>query len=207
MDKEQDEEDYRLYKILLLGDVAVGKSCLLLRYCENSFQESHLATIGLDFRLKTITLENNRKIRIQIWDTAGEDRFRSITRNYYKGAHGIVLIYDVTDQQSFQHIKDWVDKIKEESKEGVIIYLVGNKIDLIDKRIITNADGKKLSEEIKIKYYETSAKDSIGVNEVFENLVKDMDNFYSEQHQEEMETIHIDKKDKKKRKLRCCKQK
>jgi small GTP-binding protein len=207
MDKEQDEEDYRLYKILLLGDCAVGKSCLLLRYCENSFQESHLATIGLDFRLKTITLENNRKIRIQIWDTAGEDRFRSITRNYYKGAHGIVLIYDVTDQQSFQHIKDWVDKIKEESKEGVIIYLVGNKIDLIDKRIITNADGKKLSEEIKIKYYETSAKDSIGVNEVFENLVKDMDNFYSEQHQEEMETIHIDKKDKKKRKLRCCKQK
>ena len=207
MDKEQDEEDYRLYKILLLGDCAVGKSCLLLRYCENSFQESHLATIGLDFRLKTITLENNRKIRIQIWDTAGEDRFRSITRNYYKGAHGIVLIYDVTDQQSFQHIKDWVDKIKEESKEGVIIYLVGNKIDLIDKRIITNEDGKKLSEEIKIKYYETSAKDSIGVNEVFENLVKDMDNFYSEQHQEEMETIHIDKKDKKKRKLRCCKQK
>ena len=207
MDKEQDEEDYRLYKILLLRDCAVGKSCLLLRYCENSFQESHLATIGLDFRLKTITLENNRKIRIQIWDTAGEDRFRSITRNYYKGAHGIVLIYDVTDQQSFQHIKDWVDKIKEESKEGVIIYLVGNKIDLIDKRIITNADGKKLSEEIKIKYYETSAKDSIGVNEVFENLVKDMDNFYSEQHQEEMETIHIDKKDKKKRKLRCCKQK
>ena len=207
MDKEQDEEDYRLYKILLLGDCAVGKACLLLRYCENSFQESHLATIGLDFRLKTITLENNRKIRIQIWDTAGEDRFRSITRNYYKGAHGIVLIYDVTDQQSFQHIKDWVDKIKEESKEGVIIYLVGNKIDLIDKRIITNADGKKLSEEIKIKYYETSAKDSIGVNEVFENLVKDMDNFYSEQHQEEMETIHIDKKDKKKRKLRCCKQK
>ena len=207
MDREQDEEDYRLYKILLLGDCAVGKSCLLLRYCENSFQESHLATIGLDFRLKTITLENNRKIRIQIWDTAGEDRFRSITRNYYKGAHGIVLIYDVTDQQSFQHIKDWVDKIKEESKEGVIIYLVGNKIDLIDKRIITNGDGKKLSEEIKIKYYETSAKDSIGVNEVFENLVKDMDNFYSEQHQEEMETIHIDKKDKKKRKLRCCKQK
>ena len=207
MDKEQDEEDYRLYKILLLGDCAVGKSCLLLRYCENSFQESHLATIGLDFRLKTITLENNRKIRIQIWDTAGEDRFRSITRNYYKGAHGIVLIYDVTDQQSFQHIKDWVDKIKEESNEGVIIYLVGNKIDLIDKRIITNADGKKLSEEIKIKYYETSAKDSTGVKEVFENLVKDMDNFYSEQHQEEMETIHIDKKDKKKRKLRCCKQK
>ena len=207
MDKEQDEEDYRLYKILLLGDCAVGKSCLLLRYCENSFQESHLATIGLDFRLKTITLENNRKIRIQIWDTAGEDRFRAITKNYYKGAHGIVLIYDVTDQQSFQHIKDWVDKIKEESKEGVIIYLVGNKIDLIDKRIITNADGKKLSEEIKIKYYETSAKDSTGVKEVFENLVKDMDNFYSEQHQEEMETIHIDKKDKKKRKLRCCKQK
>ena len=204
MDKEQEEEYYRLYKILLLGDCAVGKSCLLLRYCENSFQESHLSTIGLDFRLKTINLENNRKIRIQIWDTAGEDRFRAITKNYYKGAHGIILIYDVTDQQSFQHIKDWVDKIKEESNEGVIIYLVGNKIDLIDKRIITNADGNKLAEEIKIKYYETSAKDSTGVKEVFENLV-DIDNLYSEQHKEENETIQINKKDKKKKKLGCCK--
>ena len=129
MADEESEENYRLYKILLLGDSAVGKSCLLLRYCENSFQESHLTTIGLDFRLKTINLEDKRKIKVQIWDTAGEDRFRAITRNYYRGANGILLIYDVTDQESFEHVRDWVEKIKEEASEEIIIYLVANKID------------------------------------------------------------------------------
>ena len=90
MSDDDSEDDYHLFKILLLGDSAVGKSCLLLRYCENSFQESHLTTIGLDFRLKTVNLEDKRKIKVQIWDTAGEDRFRAITRNYYRGANGII---------------------------------------------------------------------------------------------------------------------
>ena len=99
-----------------------------MRYCENSFQESHLTTIGLDFRLKTVNLEDKRKIKVQIWDTAGEDRFRAITRNYYRGANGIILMYDVTDQKSFEHIRDWVEKIKEDAVEEIIIYLVGNKI-------------------------------------------------------------------------------
>ena len=143
MTEQESEDNFRLYKILLLGDSAVGKSCLLLRYCENSFQESHLTTIGLDFRLKTINLEDKRKIKVQIWDTAGEDRFRAITRNYYRGANGILLIYDVTDQESFEHVRDWVEKIKEEASEEIIIYLVANKIDQNNKRIITNADGKK----------------------------------------------------------------
>ena len=171
MDKEQEEEYYRLYKILLLGDVAVGKSCLLLRYCENSFQESHLSTIGLDFRLKTISLENNRKIRIQIWDTAGEDRFRAITKNYYKGAHGIILIYDVTDQQSFQHIKDWVDKIKEESNEGVIIYLVGNKIDLIDKREVKKSEAENFARKQGVKYIEKTGTNPDEVSSAADALI------------------------------------
>ena len=203
MTEQESEDNFRLYKILLLGDSAVGKSCLLLRYCENSFQESHLTTIGLDFRLKTIILEDKRKIKVQIWDTAGEDRFRAITRNYYRGANGILLIYDVTDQQSFEHVRDWVEKIKEETSEGIIIYLVANKIDQTNKRIITNADGNKIAEEFKIKYFETSAKTSTGVTEVFESLVKEMDDYYMSRHKEEMETIHLNKKDKNKKK--CCK--
>ena len=113
-DDEEAEDDCHLYKILLLGDSSVGKSCLLLRYCDNSFQDAHLTTIGLDFRLKTIALEENRKVKMQIWDTAGEDRFRAITRNYYKGANGILLIFDVTDKKSFDHVRDWVDRIREE---------------------------------------------------------------------------------------------
>ena len=203
MADEENDDNYRLYKILLLGDVAVGKSCLLLRYCENSFQESHLSTIGLDFRLKKITLDDNRKIKVQIWDTAGEDRFRAITKNYYRGANGILLLYDVTDQGSFDRIREWIDIIKEETSEGIIIYLVANKIDLKNKRIITNADGKKISEEYKISYFETSAKASIGVNEVFESLVKEMDDYYLTAHKEQIETIHLNKKEKSKK--RCCK--
>ena len=200
---EESEDNYRLYKILLLGDSAVGKSCLLLRFCENSFQESHLTTIGLDFRLKKINLKDNRKIKVQIWDTAGEDRFRAITKNYYKGANGILLIYDVTDQQSFEHVRDWIDKIKEESSEEIIIYLVANKIDQNNKRIITNADGNKIAEEYNIKYFETSAKCSTGVNEVFGSLVEEMDDYYLNHHKEEMKIIHLNKKDKKLK--NCCK--
>ena len=123
-DEEEAEDDYNLYKILLLGDTSVGKSCLLLRFCDNSFQEAHLTTIGLDFRLKTINLKDDRKVKIQIWDTAGEDRFRSITRNYYKGAKGILLIFDVTDKETFTHVRDWIERIHEESPEGItIIYI------------------------------------------------------------------------------------
>ena len=203
MSDDDSEDDYHLFKILLLGDSAVGKSCLLLRYCENSFQESHLTTIGLDFRLKTVNLEDKRKIKVQIWDTAGEDRFRAITRNYYRGANGIILMYDVTDQKSFEHIRDWVEKIKEDAVEEIIIYLVGNKIDLNNKRIITNEEGKKLAAEYNIKYYETSAKNSIGVEEVFLSLIKEMDDLFLEKNNKEVENpVNLNVKNKNKK--NCC---
>ena len=205
MSDDDSEDDYHLFKILLLGDSAVGKSCLLLRYCENSFQESHLTTIGLDFRLKTVNLEDKRKIKVQIWDTAGEDRFRAITRNYYRGANGIILMYDVTDQKSFEHIRDWVEKIKEDAVEEIIIYLVGNKIDLVNKRIITNEEGKKLAAEYNIKYYETSAKNSIGVEEVFLSLIKEMDDLFLEKNNKEVENpVNLNVKNKNKNKKNCC---
>ena len=203
MSDDDSEDDYHLFKILLLGDSAVGKSCLLLRYCENSFQESHLTTIGLDFRLKTVNLEDKRKIKVQIWDTAGEDRFRAITRNYYRGANGIILMYDVTDQKSFEHIRDWVEKIKEDAVEEIIIYLVGNKIDLNNKRIITNEEGKKLAAEYNIKYYETSVKNSIGVEEVFLSLIKEMDDLFLEKNNKEVENpVNLNFKNKNKN--NCC---
>ena len=205
MSDDDSEDDYHLFKILLLGDSAVGKSCLLLRYCENSFQESHLTTIGLDFRLKTVNLEDKRKIKVQIWDTAGEDRFRAITRNYYRGANGIILMYDVTDQKSFEHIRDWVEKIKEDAVEEIIIYLVGNKIDLNNKRIITNEEGKKLAAEYNIKYYETSVKNSIGVEEVFLSIIKEMDDLFLEKNNKEVENpVNFNVKKKNKNKKNCC---
>ena len=204
-DEEEIEDDYNLYKVLLLGDSSVGKSCLLLRFCDNVFQEAHLTTIGLDFRLKTINLDNNRKVKIQIWDTAGEDRFRAITRNYYKGAKGILLIFDVTEKQTFEHIKDWIEKIHEESQSGITICLVANKIDNNENRAISKEEGEKLAKEFKISYFETSAKKGIGVEEVFTSLVKKIDTLYMNEHPEEIierNTLKVLRKTKAKK--QCC---
>ena len=203
-DEEEAEDDYNLYKILLLGDTSVGKSCLLLRFCDNSFQEAHLTTIGLDFRLKTINLKDDRKVKIQIWDTAGEDRFRSITRNYYKGAKGILLIFDVTDKETFTHVRDWIERIHEESPEGITICLVGNKIDMNESRVISNEEGKKIADEFKIPYFETSAKSNIGVEEVFTYLVKEVDTIYMNEHKEEVGRKTVLKQKTKNKKKKCC---
>ena len=204
MNDDENEEDFHLYKILLLGDSCVGKSCILLRYCDNSFQEAHLTTIGLDFRIKTLIGEDNNKIKVQIWDTAGEDRFRAITRNYYKGANGILLIFDVTDKRSFEHIREWVERIKEESPPDTIVYLIGNKIDLIDQRIIDNVQGKKLADEFNMPYFETSARQGKGINEVFQNLVNEVHGHYFNEH-EGLNKKKIIDLDYKKKRRRCCK--
>ena len=125
--------DDTVYKVLLLGDSSVGKTCVLLRYCDKTFQEAHLSTIGLDYRLKTMTLENGKNIKLQIWQTAGQDRFRAITKNYYKGANGIILIYDVTNLQTYENVKNWINQIREEANPNVVIYLAGNKVDVNDE--------------------------------------------------------------------------
>lgn len=169
-----------VYKVLLLGDSTVGKTCFLLRYCDKTFQEAHLSTIGLDYRLKSMTLASGKRIKLQIWDTAGQDRFRAITKNYYKGANGIILIYDVTNIQSFENVKNWIAQIKEEANPNVIIYLAGNKIDVNEsEKAVKTEDGKKIADELAIKFYETSAKNGINVNEIFEDLVEKIDETYS----------------------------
>ena len=121
------EQKEFIYKILLLGDSSVGKTCFLMRYTDNTFQDIHMSTIGLDYKLKNVQLEDGKMVKIQVWDTAGQDRFRSITKNYYKGAHGIILIYDVTENKSFENVKNWMNQIKEEVSNRVTIVLVGNK--------------------------------------------------------------------------------
>ena len=172
--------DELVYKVLLLGDSSVGKTCFLLRYCDKSFQEAHLSTIGLDYLLKSMTLQNDKNIKLQIWDTAGQDRFRAITKNYYKGANGIILIYDVTNKQSYENVKNWLTQIKEEANPNVIIYLAGNKIDVEEEqRVITTEDGQKIADEYKLPFKETSAKNGINVNEIFQELVEKIDETFS----------------------------
>ncbi len=201
MNNEEEDDTCRIFKILLLGDSSVGKSCLLLRYCDEKFQDLHLATIGLDFRLKTIYLENKKKLKVQIWDTAGQDRFLAITKNYYRGANGILLVFDVTSNSSFEHIKNWIEQIKEEANERIIIYLVGNKIDCSNIRVISNEEGKKLAGEFGLKYFETSAKNNENVESTFLELIKEVDLKYGNSENENYgTTINTNKKGKKK----CC---
>ena len=160
-----------MYKILLLGDSSVGKTCILTRYSENTFQEDHLATIGLDFKQKIVNLDNGKTVKVQIWDTAGQDRFKSITKNYYKGAHGIILIYDVTTRKTFDNVRKWIDTIKEEVSDKVNVILVGNKIDNNDNRKVTTEEGQEIANEYKLPFYETSAKTGDNINKAFNDLI------------------------------------
>ena len=161
-----------LYKILLLGDSSVGKTCFLMRYTDNTFQEIHMSTIGLDSKLKNVQLDDGKIVKIQIWDTAGQDRFRSITKNYYKGAHGIILIYDITNKKSFENVRNWINQIKEEVSEKVSIILVGNKIDDEEHRVVPTVEGEKLSKELGLMFFECSAKSGINIDSTFNELVK-----------------------------------
>ena len=161
-----------LYKILLLGDTSVGKTCFLMRYTDNTFQEIHMSTIGLDYKLKNVQLEDGKFVKIQIWDTAGQDRFRSITKNYYKGAHGIILLYDITDRKSYDNVKTWVEQIREEVSEKVSIILVGNKIDDVEGRKVKTEEGEKLAKEIGLSFFECSAKTGENIDLIFNELVK-----------------------------------
>jgi len=164
--------DY-LIKLLLIGDSGVGKSCLLLRFSDDSFTPSFITTIGIDFKIRTIELEGKR-IKLQIWDTAGQERFRTITTAYYRGAMGILLVYDVTDEKSFNNIRNWIRNIEQHATESVNKILIGNKCDMVEKKVVDSARGKALADEYAIKFLETPAKNSINVEEAFITLAKDI---------------------------------
>ena len=170
--------DECVYKVLLLGDTTVGKTCFLMKYNDKTFQDIHMATIGLDYRLKSMKLKSGKNIKLQIWDTAGQDRFRAITKNYYKGSHGIILIYDVTNIQTFENVKSWVNQIREEASTNVIIYIAANKIDIEEERKVTKEEGEKLAQELGFPFMETSAKSGININETFDDLVERIDKVY-----------------------------
>ena len=161
------------FKILTIGESGVGKTCILRRFVENKFLKNHLATIGIDFKTKTLTI-NDQEIKLKIWDTAGQERFRNITTQYYKGADGIVLVYDVTDDASYEKIRDWMDQILSNTQRDEIgLVLLGNKCDM-EPRIISEEQGNQLADELKISYFETSALTGQGIKEAFEQLTRDI---------------------------------
>ncbi|CAN6346550.1 unnamed protein product, partial [Urochloa humidicola] len=165
--------DY-LIKLLLIGDSGVGKSCLLLRFSDGSFTTSFITTIGIDFKIRTIELDGKR-IKLQIWDTAGQERFRTITTAYYRGAMGILLVYDVTDESSFNNIRNWIRNIEQHASDNVNKILVGNKADMDEsKRAVPTAKGQALADEYGIKFFETSAKTNLNVEQVFFSIAHDI---------------------------------
>eukprot|EP00010_Vexillifera_abyssalis_P008060 CAMPEP_0201545392 /NCGR_PEP_ID=MMETSP0173_2-20130828/1926_1 /ASSEMBLY_ACC=CAM_ASM_000268 /TAXON_ID=218659 /ORGANISM="Vexillifera sp., Strain DIVA3 564/2" /LENGTH=207 /DNA_ID=CAMNT_0047953791 /DNA_START=81 /DNA_END=704 /DNA_ORIENTATION=- len=166
------EYDY-LYKLLLIGDSGVGKSCLLLRFADNTYTESYISTIGVDFKVRTIELDK-KTIKLQIWDTAGQERFRTITSSYYRGAHGIIVVFDVTDQVSYNNVKQWLKEIERYACENVNKLLVGNKSDLEDKRQVAKETAQEFADDLQISYIETSAKNATNVDETFIKIAEEI---------------------------------
>ncbi|TVU39911.1 hypothetical protein EJB05_13355 [Eragrostis curvula] len=185
--------DY-LIKLLLIGDSGVGKSCLLLRFSDGSFTTSFITTIGIDFKIRTIELDGKR-IKLQIWDTAGQERFRTITTAYYRGAMGILLVYDVTDKSSFNNIRNWIRNIEQHASDNVNKILVGNKADMDEsKRAVPTSKGQALADEYGIKFFETSAKTNLNVEQVFFSIARDIKQRLSETDSKpEERTISINK--------------
>ncbi|KAJ1656297.1 ras GTPase [Dispira simplex] len=149
------EYDY-LFKLLLIGDSGV---------------ESYISTIGVDFKIRTIELEG-KTVKLQIWDTAGQERFRTITSSYYRGAHGIIVVYDVTDTDTFNNVKQWLQEIDRYASEGVSKLLVGNKSDLEDKKVVQYNVAKEFADQLGVPFLETSAKDSTNVEQAFLTMAK-----------------------------------
>ncbi|XP_062388014.1 RAB3D, member RAS oncogene family, b isoform X2 [Sardina pilchardus] len=161
--------DY-MFKLLIIGNSSVGKTSFLFRYADDSFTSAFVSTVGIDFKVKTV-FRNNKRIKLQIWDTAGQERYRTITTAYYRGAMGFLLMYDITNQESFSAVQDWATQIKTYSWDNAQVILVGNKCDLEDDRLIPTEDSQRLADELGFQFFEASAKDNINVKQVFERLV------------------------------------
>ncbi|XP_037674343.1 ras-related protein Rab-3D isoform X2 [Choloepus didactylus] len=138
--------DY-MFKLLLIGNSSVGKTSFLFRYADDSFTPAFVSTVGIDFKVKTV-YRHDKRIKLQIWDTAGQERYRTITTAYYRGAMGFLLMYDVTNQESFAAVQDWATQIKTYSWDNAQVILVGNKCDLEDERVVAAEDGRRLADDL-----------------------------------------------------------
>ena len=200
------EENSITFKILLLGDQNVGKTSFMLRYCDNGFDGETVCTVGVDSKIKTIN-KNNKEIKLKIYDTAGQERFRSIVKNYYKGADGILLLYDISNLSSFESITNWIKSLRDAiNLDEISIFVIGNKCDVLqEERKVTEEMKRKLEEEIGMKIIETSAKNNINIEEAFDSLVNNLIGIHSSNKFEKNKTLKLEKEDlKNKNKPNCC---
>ena len=204
--KENEDEEIKI-KIMLLGESQIGKTSLIQRYVKNNFNLSYITTVGIDFQLKQIKM-NNKSIKLQIWDTAGQERFKNITKSYFHSSDGFIVGYDITSRLSFTNVSTWLKEINENAPEEIQKILIGNKCDL-NEREVTTEEGQKLAEENGMKFFETSAKNDINVKETFEAITKDiLDVQYKVEGDGNRNSLVIDRKTEKKKdeekKKGCC---
>ena len=196
-------------QILLIGDSSVGKTSLIQRYANGIFKEEYLATVGLDYYTKQEMI-NNINVLVKLWDTAGQERFKALTPNYFRNAEGVVLAYDVTNSESFENLKFWINSIKSNLGEKNIfipIIIIGNKIDMEDMRDISKEDATKFAKENNYKYFETSAKTGEGVDEAIRDLVNQVlaNSDKNEADKGERKSVKIeDNKENNQKKKGCC---
>ena len=196
-------------QFLLLGDMAVGKTCLINRYTNGVFKEEYTSTVGIDFYTKPEEI-NNKTVQVKIWDTVGQERFRALTPSFLRNAEGVVIVFDVTSQESFDNVKGWINSVKSNIGENVIpIIIVGNKIDMENMREISKEDGNKIASENGYKYFETSAKTGKGVDEAFKEIVNQILDIQDKNDDEKVDErpsvkIHKDNNKDNQKKKGCC---
>ncbi|XP_050428729.1 ras-related protein Rab-35 [Adelges cooleyi] len=202
MAKEYDH----LFKLLIIGDSGVGKSSLLVRFADNTFSGSYITTIGVDFKIRTVVVDGE-KVKLQIWDTAGQERFRTITSTYYRGTHGVIVVYDVTNGDSFANVKRWLHEI-DQNCEVVNRILVGNKNDAPDRKVVLTEDAKRFADQMGIQLYETSAKDNINVEQMFMSITKQVLRNKKETKERQVhqsdDVVYLRKGHSKGAKRKCC---
>ncbi|KAL6499994.1 Ras-related protein RABA5b [Orobanche gracilis] len=170
--EEENGEEY-LFKIVVIGDSAVGKSNLLSRFARDEFDHNSKATIGVEFQTQVMEVDG-KEVKAQVWDTAGQERFRAVTSAYYRGAVGALVVYDISRKGTFENINRWLDELKTHCDTTVATMLVGNKCDLENIREVSVEEGKTLAEEQELFFTETSALDSTNVNKAFEIVVREI---------------------------------
>ena len=202
------EEEYdHIFKVLLLGNSDVGKSSLILRYVDQVWSDTFVPTIGVDFKVKTLEIDN-KQIKMQIWDTAGQERFRNVISSYFRGSHGILLIYDITNRDSFKNLENWLIEIEKNASQNVLKILIGNKNDLVNDREIQSEEGQAFANRNGMEFIETSAKMNTNVTEAFEALAKLMMQFNSEKKtvlsKNEPKTLKASSGQDLNKKKKCC---
>ncbi|XP_051824264.1 ras-related protein Rab-2A-like [Antechinus flavipes] len=155
-----------LFKYIIIGDTGVGKSCLLLQFTDKRFQPVHDLTIGVEFGARLVSIDG-KQIKLQIWDTAGQESFRSITRSYYRGAAGALLVYDITRRDTFNHLTTWLEDARQHANANMVIMLIGNKSDLDIRREVSKEEGEAFAQEHGLIFMETSAKTAVNVEDAF----------------------------------------